>query len=219
MPEIIKTGDGSTTLYIKELDETYHSRHGAIQESMHVFIDNGLCYILSHTQSNTISILEIGFGTGLNALLSLEESKKYLQHQFIYHSLEAFPLNLKLIEELNYRENKEDLLKLHNCSWNAEQAILKNFNLCKYHIAVQEFNTDLKFDIIYYDAFGSRAQPEMWTESNLLKVASFLKLNGILVTYCAKGEVKRIFKNAGFKVETLKGPPGKKEMIRVVKIN
>jgi len=216
MPELIKTADGSSTLYVKELDETYHSRHGALQESMHVFIENGLRYSLSHTNSDNISILEIGFGTGLNALLTLKEAKRNHQIKFTYHTIEAYPIDIKLAEELNYNENKQDLILFHNCAWNSANHISDNFVFCKHHLPFQNFNTVEKFDVIYYDAFGPRAQAEMWTNETLLKATSYLKNNGILVTYCAKGEVKRIFKKAGFVVQTLKGPPGKREMIRVL---
>jgi tRNA U34 5-methylaminomethyl-2-thiouridine-forming methyltransferase MnmC len=216
MPELIKTADGSSTLYVKELDETYHSRHGALQESMHVFIENGLHYFLSHTNIDNISILEIGFGTGLNALLTFNEAQKNQHIKFVYHTIEAYPIDLKVAEKLDFKHNNKYLLDLHNCEWNVENKLSDNFIFFKHHVTFQNFNTDKKFDIIYYDAFGPRAQPDMWTKETLLKATNYLRKNGILVTYCAKGEVKRIFKNAGFVVETLKGPPGKREMIRVL---
>ncbi len=216
MYELIKTADGSSTLYVKELDETYHSRHGAEQESIHVFIINGLRYYLAQHLKNEISILEIGFGTGLNALLTLEEAKQNSRITFIYHTIEAFPIELEIAEKLNYRADNSDILKLHASLWDIEQIISENFIFCKHKLKLLEFNLNKKFDVIYYDAFGPRAQAEMWTKETLLHTSSFLKPNGVLVTYCAKGEVKRIFKKAGFVVQTLKGPPGKREMIRIV---
>lgn len=216
MYELIKTADGSSTLYVKELDETYHSRHGAEQESVHVFINNGLRNYLSQHLENAISILEIGFGTGLNAFLTLEEAKQNPRITFIYHTIEAFPIEVEIAQKLNYRADNSDLIKLHKGLWNKEQSVSENFIFCKHNLKLQEFYIDKKFDVIYYDAFGPRAQAEMWTKETLLHASSFLKPNGILVTYCAKGEVKRIYKNAGFVVQTLKGPPGKREMIRVV---
>lgn len=216
MFELIKTADGSSTLYVKELDETYHSRYGAEQESAHVFIKSGLNYYLSQKNKSAISILEVGFGTGLNALLTLEEAKQNPRTIFIYHTIETFPIQVEIVEKLNYRADNSDILKLHASLWNSEQTILENFIFCKHNLKLQEFNIDKKFDVIYYDAFGPRAQAEMWTEETLLHASSFLNPDGVLVTYCAKGEVKRIFKNAGFVVQTLKGPPGKREMIRIL---
>ncbi|MFN4235343.1 MAG: tRNA (5-methylaminomethyl-2-thiouridine)(34)-methyltransferase MnmD [Bacteroidia bacterium] len=215
MPELLKTADGSVTLYVKEIDETYHSRHGALQESMHVFIENGLRAVLKENSEKSISVLEIGFGTGLNALLTLEEVKNYPHVKFTFHSIEAYPIDITLVNELNFSSNKEDLMLLHKCEWNKEVQVKDNFILCKHHTKLEDFLSEKKFDLIYYDAFGPRAQAEMWEKDILIKTASFLRKNGMLVTYCAKGEVKRIFKNAGFVVETLKGPPGKREMIRV----
>lgn len=215
MLDFIKTADGSTTLYVKELDETYHSRHGALQETMHVFIENGLRAVLEENNKKNISVLEIGFGTGLNALLTLEEVKKYPFIKFSYHSIEAYPVDIALVNQLNFSSNKEDLMLLHKCKWNKEEQIIDNFILCKHHVKLEDFFTDKKFDLIYYDAFSPRAQAQMWGKDILIKTASFLNKNGMLVTYCAKGEVKRIFKNAEFVVETLKGPPGKREMIRI----
>jgi tRNA U34 5-methylaminomethyl-2-thiouridine-forming methyltransferase MnmC len=219
MPKIIKTADGSATLYIKELDETYHSRHGAVMESKHVYIENGLRYILQHNHLKNICILEIGFGTGLNALLTYQESQINKHINFEYHSIEAYPLDISVVKQLNYQEHNNDILKLHSSEWNKLVEISSNFLLHKYAVKLQYFNTDYRFDLIYYDAFGPRAQADMWTDNILLKTASFLNIGGVLVTYCAKGEVKRIFKNAGFVVQTLKGPPGKREMIRVERLN
>lgn len=215
MPELLKTADGSYTLYVKELNETYHSRHGAIQESLHVFIENGLQALLNENSQNNLAVLEIGFGTGLNALLTLEKVKNYPHVKFTYHSIEAYPIDIALVNKLNFSANKEDLMQLHKSEWNREVQLKDNFILCKHHTKLEEFLIEKKFDLIYYDAFGPRVQAEMWEKDILLKTTSFLRKNGMLVTYCAKGEVKRIFKNAGFVVETLKGPPGKREMIRV----
>lgn len=215
MLDLIKTADGSTTLYVKELDETYHSRHGALSESKHVFIENGLRDVLKDNNKKSISILEIGFGTGLNALLTLEEVKKYPLIKFAYHTIEAYPIDIALVNQLNYSFNKYDLMLLHKSEWNKAVLLKDNLIFYKHHTKLEDFFIDKKFDLIYYDAFGPRAQAEMWEKDILLKTTSFLNNNGKLVTYCAKGEVKRIFKNAGFVVETLKGPQGKREMIRI----
>ncbi|MFN7012899.1 MAG: MnmC family methyltransferase, partial [Bacteroidia bacterium] len=153
---------------------------------------------------------------GLNAFLTLEESQKNSLIKFFYHSIEACPIQVEIAEKFNYRAENADLLKLHNGLWNSEQTISENFIFCKHKVKLLEFDIDKKFDIIYYDAFGPRAQAEMWTEESLLHACSFLKTDGLLVTYCAKGDVKRIFRKFGFVVQTLKGPPGKREMIRVV---
>jgi tRNA U34 5-methylaminomethyl-2-thiouridine-forming methyltransferase MnmC len=220
MPEIITTADGSHTLYHSALNETYHSKHGAINEALHVFINNGLDYFFQLQSSNEIKLLEIGFGTGLNCLLTGIESQKE-KKVIHYTAIEAFPLAENIISKLNYTENfnndaKQLFYKIHTSEWNKKVPITSQFLLNKYHITLQQLPVNAYYDIIYYDAFGPRAQPEMWTKEILTKTIKLLKANGIFVTYCAKGEVKRIFKETGLKVETLPGPPGKREMIRVI---
>jgi tRNA U34 5-methylaminomethyl-2-thiouridine-forming methyltransferase MnmC len=225
--EIIKTADGSHSLYVKDLDEHYHSIHGAIQEGLHVFIEMGLkasALRLSKGEENvsTINILEIGLGTGLNVFLTyLEILKNPLSIH--YTALEAFPLENEIINELNYIEllgaaqHQKNFDQIHSCEWNKNIELTKNFTLHKIKNTLQEVKFENIFDIIYFDAFGPRVQPEMWTEEIFAKIYSATKLNGFLVTYCAKGEVKRTLKKVGFTVETLQGPPGKREMVRAVR--
>jgi tRNA U34 5-methylaminomethyl-2-thiouridine-forming methyltransferase MnmC len=225
--KIITTSDGSHSIYIPELNEHYHSIHGAVQESMHVFVDAGLKY--KEKTAKEINILEIGFGTGLNAFLTfLEAYDKDLMIN--YYSIEAFPVSIKVASQLNYASQLNPLYnfenldlqlifnELHNVPWEKEIPISKNFNLKKIKNTLQEIQLpDGKFDLIYFDAFGPPVQPEMWTEEIFSKIASATKKEGALVTYCAKGEVKRTLKKAGFSIENLPGPPGKREMVRAVK--
>ena len=212
------TEDGSHTLYLEELDETYHSKHGAIQEAMHVFIDAGLNYV----NQPQLNILEIGFGTGLNAFLTLKESTATTIN---YTSLEAFPLQNNIIEQLNYIEElglDNDSIKLfsklHKVEWETYQEIIPAFNLNKVKVELANYKTTEKFDIIYFDAFGPRVQPEMWDKAIFENMFDILSDKGVLVTYCAKGSVKRTLKEVGFEVEPLPGPPGKREMTRAKKL-
>lgn len=218
--ELKTTADGSHTLFVPELNETYHSIHGAIQESQHVFIKNGLYYF---RDKETIDILEIGFGTGLNTLLTLLSIENSSQ-KVNYVSLEKFPLSNELAQQLNYpTQLKINAAQtalfnhLHTCKWNTNTPISNNFNLLKIEEDLADFQTTTTFDIIYFDAFAPEKQAELWTAEIFLKIYDFLKPKGILVTYCAKGVVKRTIKSIGFQVETLPGPPGKREMIRAVK--
>ena len=214
------TGDGSHTLYVEALDETYHSSHGAIQEAIHVFINAGL----NHFNKDRINVLEIGFGTGLNAFLTLLEVDKSVIH-VKYTGVEAFPLGLDITNQLNYvdelnstNKENEQFKQLHEVEWEGFQKITKNFNLRKTKVKLDIFEATEQFDVIYFDAFGPRVQPEMWTEPVFEKMYNCLANDGVLVTYCAKGSVKRCLKTVGFKVESLPGPPGKREMTRAIKI-
>lgn len=218
--ELKKTADGSHTLFVPELNETYHSIHGAIQESQHVFIKNGLHYF---NNKETINILEIGFGTGLNALLTLLATENSSQ-MVNYVSLEKFPLPNELVQQLNYptqlkiKATQTTLFnQLHACEWNKITPITNNFNLLKIEEDLANLQITTTFDLIYFDAFAPEKQAELWTAEIFLKIYDFLKPKGILVTYCAKGVVKRTIKSVGFQLETLPGPPGKREMIRAVK--
>jgi tRNA U34 5-methylaminomethyl-2-thiouridine-forming methyltransferase MnmC len=218
--ELKTTADGSHTLFVPELNETYHSVHGAIQESQHVFIKNGLHYF---NNKETISILEIGFGTGLNALLTLLAIENSSQ-KVDYISLEKFPLPNELVQQLNYptqlkldTDQKKIFNHLYICEWNALTPITNNFNLLKIDKDLADFQYETIFDIVYFDAFAPEKQAELWISEIFLKIYDFLKPKGILVTYCAKGVVKRTIKFVGFQLETLPGPPGKREMIRAVK--
>ncbi|MDG1477518.1 MAG: tRNA (5-methylaminomethyl-2-thiouridine)(34)-methyltransferase MnmD [Vicingaceae bacterium] len=218
--ELKITADGSHTLFIPELDETYHSTHGAIQEAKHVFINAGLkCCNLE-----TLSVLEIGFGTGLNAFLTFLESQKD-RRKLSYTSLEAFPLELDLIKELNYTkqlsldaQDEQLFNKIHEIEWGNYHEISSRFKLKKLSEKLENFNPIEKYDLIYFDAFGPRVQPEMWTIPIFEKMYNCLNTNGVLVTYCAKGTVKRGLKEVGFNVESLPGPPGKREMTRAQKL-
>ncbi|MEM7160943.1 MAG: tRNA (5-methylaminomethyl-2-thiouridine)(34)-methyltransferase MnmD [Bacteroidota bacterium] len=215
---IIETADGSHTLYNESLDEHYHSKHGSIQESLHVFIEMGLKPMLN--AKGIISLLEIGFGTGLNALLTgFNRGKLKLD----YVALEPFPVQDKLLNSLNYIKQigiqNEQLYKaIHQADWNAWIEILKGFRLIKVQETIQEYEPDLLFDLIYFDAFAPRPQPEMWKEDIFQKCHELMAKDGILVTYCAKGEVRRTMQDCGFEVERLPGPPGKREMLRAKKI-
>jgi tRNA U34 5-methylaminomethyl-2-thiouridine-forming methyltransferase MnmC len=224
--KIIITEDGSHSIYIPELNENYHSTHGAIQESLHVFIEAGLKKALDENLSSVFNILEVGMGTGLNLLLSFIETRE-ITVSVNYTSIEAYPLDKDFIQQLNYAEIlssslkfpvKEIFEKIHDCDWDKEVELSENFTLKKIKDKLQNVNfKNDTFDLIYYDAFGPPTQPEMWTEETFTKLFSALKSKGALVTYCAKGEVKRILKRAGFDVESLPGPPGKREMVRAVK--
>ena len=223
LPEIkiIASRDGSHTLFHSGLNETYHSMHGAIQESEHVFIKAGLEQFT--TKKNTIHIFEVGFGTGLNAWLTYKAIKG-TAIKIIYHSLEPFPLAEEIYTQLNYTSGSEDkdlndfFLALHKAPWEKEVALNENFTLKKIKTKLEAYSpqTDY-FDLIYFDAFAPSKQAEMWLPENIQKVYALLNKGGILVTYCARGQFKRDLKSVGFLVETLMGPPGKKEMTRGVK--
>jgi tRNA U34 5-methylaminomethyl-2-thiouridine-forming methyltransferase MnmC len=221
--KIIQTEDGSSSLLNVDLNETYHSIHGAIQESQHVFIESGLNYLLQCSRTKSISILEIGFGTGLNALLTALASEK-LNLKIDYETIEAFPLPQETIELLNYPSqlNSEEAVsifkRLHQTEWDKPQTISPNFNLLKREEKMQE--ADLakeKFDLVYFDAFAPNKQPEMWERSVLQKVTDSMKNKSILVTYSAKGQLKRDLISLGLSVEKIPGPSGKREMIRATK--
>jgi tRNA U34 5-methylaminomethyl-2-thiouridine-forming methyltransferase MnmC len=218
--EIITTKDGSHSLLQKELNETYHSVHGALQESAHVFIRHGLDYWLQRNSNHDVAVLEVGFGTGLNALLTAHASTTQ-QVNVSYATIEAFPLDKEVWSRLNYGQTlaSVDLFeKIHDVSWNAEHMITPTFLLTKYYSTLQELNLlPAAFDVVYYDAFAPSKQPEMWELPLLQKVCDALKINGVFVTYCAKGQLKRDLQSIGMKVETLAGPPGKKEMVRAIK--
>ncbi|MFT4695045.1 MAG: tRNA U34 5-methylaminomethyl-2-thiouridine-forming methyltransferase MnmC [Urechidicola sp.] len=209
---IKQTEDGSHTLYNKELDETYHSSHGAIQEAIHVFIKNGIDSIFS----KEISVLEVGFGTGLNAILTHDYAKRD-NKKISYTGLESFPLPKEIINKLNYRSEIPDFdlaifNKMHKSIWNQNNIIDSHFGLNKINETLQEFITEDKYDIIYYDAFGPRAQKEMWEKYLFEKLFKMLNIGGKFVTYCAMGQFKRDLKSCGFVVECVPGPPGKREM-------
>ncbi len=217
--EIIITSDGSTTIHLPEWNEQYHSKHGAIQEAYHVFIKNGL---YQFDKRNSINILEIGFGTGLNCFITFLETKK-LSMQIDYTGIEAYPIKEEEIEKLNYVqqlgvfEHKNIFESLHSSTWEQQTRIDPTFYLTKRNQFFDQIDDDNVFDIIYFDAFGARVQPELWTVSIFEKMYHALKPNGVLVTYSAKGSVRRAMQEVGFTVEKLPGPPGKREMLRATK--
>ncbi|MET6990098.1 tRNA (5-methylaminomethyl-2-thiouridine)(34)-methyltransferase MnmD [Sediminicola arcticus] len=217
---IITTSDGSKTIQIEEWDEQYHSKHGAVQEAYHVFIKHGL----SLFENRKISLLEIGFGTGLNTLITLIESKRF-NLEIAYTGVEAYPVTLEevaqldYVNELNAQALASDFEKMHNAPWEEAIELSNNFTLQKQKKDFMEIVDKDKYNLIYFDAFGARVQPELWTEVLFQKMYDAIGQNGVLVTYAAKGSVRRAMQSVGFKVERLPGPPGKREMLRAVKID
>lgn len=218
---LLKTGDGSTTLHLPKWNEQYHSKHGAIQEGLHVFIKNGLQYFYEEEKPQTISILEIGFGTGLNALLTYVTTKELVDLNIDYTGLEAYPVALNEVETLNFSEqlNIENTIfdKMHTTPWEQAASITDKFNLTKWKLRFEDFKEEAAFNLIYFDAFGPRVQPELWEKIIFQQMFAALRPNGVLVTYSAKGAVRRSMQEVGFTVERLPGPPGKREMLRAIK--
>ncbi len=219
-PEFFVTQDGSHSLVSERFGVTYHSKYGAIQESMHVFIQHGLRPLLA--QKRGLSLLELGFGTGLNALLTLHEAELH-QIPIRYEAIEAYPISAEAALKLNYTVQpglegyQKHFLAMHEAPWEQKTDISTYFAITKRHAVLQDIRYPPMFDLVYYDAFAPSAQPELWESDTLGITFQALKSGGILVTYCAKGEVKRRLKALGFEVQTLQGPPGKREMIRCVK--
>lgn len=222
--QIITTADGSKTIQLVDVNEQYHSVHGALQESKHVYIEQGLNHFghLNNENISPIRILEIGFGTGLNAIATLAEAELN-NIQINYLGVEAFPVSKEEVLELNYGEQfnfkDSNLLfeKFHACSWEKFHEITPNFKLEKKQKFFSEVTDKNAFHIIYFDAFGPRIQPELWTEELFKKMFEALKIGGVLVTYSAKGSVRRAMQAVGFFVERIPGPPGKREMLRATK--
>ncbi len=219
-PEIELTADGSHTLFVPELNEHYHSVNGAIQESKHVFIETGF----HHCLKDNIHIFEVGFGTGLNAFLTLMDSQNTNQTVH-YTTIEAYPLPLPIIKELNYPEkhlasNQSLYYKLHEMEWGKTEHISSNFYFTKFESDFTKFDFSLVkrgIDIVYFDAFAPDKQPDMWQQEMFNKLYALTNKDGILVTYCAKGSVRRMLQQAGYTTERLPGPPGKREMLRAIK--
>ena len=211
------TEDGSHTLFVPEIDECYHSTHGAIQESRHIFIEAGL----KQCQKKEIGILEIGFGTGLNAFLTLLEAERS-KKQVHYTSLELYPVAVETALLLNYPEElapgkRQDFEKMHASEWNVEIPVTSYFNLTKVETDFTKFMFKDIFDVVYFDAFSPEKQPEMWSEELFENIYLHCNPGAVLTTYCAKGIVRRAMQAAGFVVERLPGPPGKREILRGVK--
>ena len=219
--EIRQTKDGSNTLYVPALNEHYHSVHGALQESQHVFIKHGLEHVLSSKKD--IKVLEIGFGTGLNAILTYPfalAQKAFIQ----YDTLEKFPLTQDVVEQLHYEklilnpELHDVFVQMHGAPWNEPVDIIPYFSLQKIHETLEEFVVPSSYyDVVYFDAFAPEKQPELWTDEMFAKLYKATRPGGVLVTYCAKGSFKRSLRAAGYDVEALPGPPGKREMTRGTK--
>lgn len=215
------TGDGSHTLFVPSLNENYHSWHGAYTESAYVFIENGLNYF--HQNNHEINVFELGFGTGLNAILSYQFA---IQHSCIIHytGIELHPVPPEIIQQLNYgRLWKEETLdaifeSMHAAEWNKPKQLDPRFSFTKIQQSMLDYELPPdSFDVVYFDAFAPEKQPELWSVDLLLSLYHSLKRNGVLVTYCAKGQFKRNLKSVGFEVQTLPGPPGKREMVRAIK--
>ena len=211
------TGDGSHTLYVKGLDESYHSSHGALQESMHVFIKQGL---LTLDQPN-VRVLELGFGTGLNAVLTLKEAHVRNLNVY-YHAVEKYPLNEPEYKSLNYEKYMEGLPEgmldqLHSCPWEKPVQISERFTIHKEEADFRTMKPPSKFNLIYFDAFSPDKQPELWTNEVISAIGQVAEPGAILVTYSSKGSVRRTLNSCGFEVHKVQGPPGKREMIRAIK--
>ncbi|WP_316842370.1 tRNA (5-methylaminomethyl-2-thiouridine)(34)-methyltransferase MnmD [Pedobacter gandavensis] len=217
---ITLTADGSNTLFNETIGEHYHSKHGALQESKHVFIDAGLKHVTANQEE--ISILEIGFGTGLNFLMTLEYTVAQ-NLKLKYTGLEAFPLELEALKSTGYQQYVPENIwnSLENNYLNALKApvnILPNQELSIPHITLDQFQSPATFDLVYYDAFSVQHQPEMWSDEIIAHTCSFLKLGGTFVTYAITGKLKRALKSNGFTIEKLPGAPGKREMLRGTKL-
>lgn len=216
--EIIKTGDGSDSLFNTELDETYHSRHGAIQESKHVFIQNGLETFVDKGL-DTIRIFEVGFGTGLNALLTWQWANQKRQ-KVDYTSVELFPLSANIWQNLDHGHilgMEKEFALLHESPWNQAQSLTPYLRLEKKNFGLQEISLPSRhFHLVYFDAFAPNKQPELWQPEIFSRLHGGMQHGAVLVTYCAKGQVKRDMRAAHFTVQTLPGPPGKREMTRGV---
>ncbi|RAR70041.1 tRNA (5-methylaminomethyl-2-thiouridine)(34)-methyltransferase MnmD [Flavobacterium aciduliphilum] len=216
--EIIQTQDGSASIFIPEWNESYHSKHGAIQEAYHVFIKNGL----SLFQGDSISILEIGFGTGLNAFITLLEAEKNNQ-AIAYVGVEAFPVSIDEVSKMNYPEalnvlDKKNIFEsLHDSLWENQNQLTSNFSLTKRKQFFHEISDVNQFDLIYFDAFGYRVQPELWSVVIFEKMYQALRKEGVLVTYACRSIIKNAMLEAGFSIEKLPGAPGKREMLRAIK--
>ncbi len=216
--KIIETADGSSSIFVDEINEYYHSVHGARNESEHVFIQYGLEQIKGKRQ---LRVLEVGFGTGLNALLScVYAAKNNLLIE--YHAMEAFPLNNDEIKALQFSKNEIEtrfFREIHQAAWNKNTAITENFSLFKEDKKLQQaVFPSAYYDVVFYDAFSPKVQPEMWTAEMLQKITSAMRKNAVFTTYCVKGDIKRTLKSQGLKIIKQKGPAGKREILNAIKI-
>ena len=216
--KIVHTADGSKTIAIPDWNESYHSKHGAWQESQHVFIRMGL----AHAKLPRLSVFEMGFGTGLNAIQALLYAEEH-QLKVDYHTLEAYPLEEALWQQMDYEDLlpneflKQGFKEMHRVEAEKTIPLGEYFRFTKYHADIHQFLPPTNPDLVFYDAFGPRVQPELWTSAIFERIYNKMSPGGILTTYCAKGEVRRTFQSLGMEVERLPGPPGKREMLRATK--
>ncbi len=216
--QIIYTADGSPTIFAHQFQDHYHSRHGALQESQYVFIDQGLTR--KAEAGGIVSILEMGFGTGLNLMLTFEFALNRPDLMISYHTLEAYPLPLGLVDQLDLGSSDRNQLlrQFHLAEWHLPHHIAACLIFTKYRIKFEDLSLPQRFDLVYYDAFAPRVQPELWTVEMLHVVAAHMNRGGVLVTYCSQGAFRRNLIATGFHVERLPGPPGKREMLRATLI-
>lgn len=215
--ELQITADGSHTLFIPSMDEHYHSVNGAVQESRHVFIEAGM----HRVEKDAFHVMEIGFGTGLNAFLTLLEAS-CLTKRVVYHSVELYPLQTALVQTLNYpevicKEKASLFYALHEAEWDTFVPITSFFTLHKIAGDSNRISLPEHIDLIYFDAFAPDKQPGMWNQAIFNRLYEHTATNGILTTYCAKGVVRRMMQEAGYAVERIPGPPGKREMLRAIR--
>jgi len=215
--KIIHTKDGSSTLYSPTFNEHYHSVFGAINESKHVFIEAGFNFL----NLSSIKIFEIGFGTGLNALLTYIESAKK-EVTVDYSAIELYPVTQDVIQQLNYTQSlseeiKETFDKLHKVSWNKKIEISNHFHLTKIKADFNDYLFTEKYNLIFFDAFAPEKQPALWSHQIFAKIFEAMDNQGVLTTYSSKGLIKQNLRNAGFQLERLPGPEGKRHMLRAVK--
>jgi len=219
---IITTSDGSTTIQIEEWNEQYHSIHGAVQEAQHVFIKMGLHHFINLHKTDKLRILEMGFGTGLNAFVTAIEARDHSVN-IQYEGVEAYPVFEDELSQLNYTtliapDQQAMFDEMHAVSWEKLHSITVHFSLKKRQLFFSDIEDLSSFDLIYFDAFGARVQPELWSIAIFKRMFKALKPSGVLVTYAAKGSVRRAMQAVGFEVERLEGPPGKREMLRATKL-
>lgn len=219
--KVVKTADGSDTISVDELGVSYHSKHGAIQESIHVFIEAGLAFYKTQMpDKQPVRVFEMGLGTGLNALLTCQYAHKNSVN-ISYTAVEQYPVTKEEVSVLNYSSLLQDdtniLTNIHASEWENATGISDTFSFKKVYTSLQEYVPDEQYDIIYYDAFAPNAQPELWTTDIFSKLYSMMSDNAILATYCSKGDVRRAMVSVGFDVQKIPGPPGKREMLRATK--
>ncbi len=216
-PRLVLTEDGSHTLFDSRFDQHYHSLHGSLQESYRIFIELGIGYFLHGTDK--IRVFEMGLGTGLNALLTwqwAEQHQKYVH----YVSVEAYPISEQEAGQLNYEVlvGQHGLAQIHQAAWGTPIQLSPYFTFLKHQTLLQDYSAGgTLFDVVYYDAFAPRTQPELWTADTFSLVATFTSVGSALVTYCAKSDVQRALRSAGFRVEKHRGPWGKRDVLRGIR--